>query len=134
MSRASLFVALALPPLVSLACAGESCPAGQQWLFNPYSEAGGTCGKQTETPPLWGPDCAQSIAVDAGIEVADGGDCPPAAGDDACMACMKGSCCAQAVACFATPDGGTCSSTDPTGVLLETCLANDCAEACPGVN
>jgi hypothetical protein len=122
----------ALAPLVfclaDLAC-GRDCPPGQVFQVNPLSENGGGCAPPANpnNSPCYGLGCAQSVHLDAGLELA----CASVEGDD-CSACAAASCCPESLACLGA-DGGVCSPSDPAGVALATCITDHCSEQCPGV-
>jgi hypothetical protein len=78
------------------------------------------------------------------------GTCAPASGDDACLSCVKTSCCEAAAACVGEAvcsclvacrtadlplatcaDAAQCGATDRAYDTAVACVAKHCAEQCP---
>jgi hypothetical protein len=59
----------------------------------------------------------------------DGGRCPLASGDDACIACVKASCCEVSLACF---DDTSCLTVGGAAYeAAHACFTSNCAKDCP---
>jgi hypothetical protein len=75
-----------------------------------------------DDPTAW-PDCGPESTPNATSLDAT---CSGYTGDSACVVCLSGACCAEAIAC----SDSTCTSA--ASAALDTCTSSRCLEQCPG--